>query len=55
MNLHFFGAARTVTGSCFMLENEERILIDIGMFQEVLRAETTETSALTLPKLMHSF
>jgi len=33
MQLHFYGAARTVTGSCFMLENEQRVLIDVGMFQ----------------------
>jgi len=33
MNLHFLGAARTVTGSCFLLEDEEKILVDVGMFQ----------------------
>lgn len=34
LRLHFYGAARTVTGSCFMLETEAaRILIDCGMFQ----------------------
>lgn len=33
MNLRFLGAARTVTGSCFLLENGEKILVDIGMFQ----------------------
>lgn len=32
--LHFFGAARTVTGSCFLLETETaRVLVDCGMFQ----------------------
>lgn len=32
--LHFHGAARGVTGSCFEIETEEsRILIDCGMFQ----------------------
>lgn len=34
LRLHFFGAARTVTGSCFLLETETaRVLIDCGMFQ----------------------
>ncbi|WP_162820394.1 MBL fold metallo-hydrolase RNA specificity domain-containing protein [Microvirga calopogonii] len=34
LHLHFHGAARTVTGSCFMLETETaRVLIDCGMFQ----------------------
>ncbi|AEA46914.1 MBL fold metallo-hydrolase [Archaeoglobus veneficus] len=33
MQLHFYGAARSVTGSCFMLEDGQRILIDVGMFQ----------------------
>ena len=33
MKLHFYGAARTVTGSCFMLEDKSRILVDCGMFQ----------------------
>ena len=34
LRLHFHGAARTVTGSCFMLETEAaRVLIDCGMFQ----------------------
>ena len=33
MNLTFCGAARTVTGSCFLLEDSSRILIDVGMFQ----------------------
>ncbi|WP_196592522.1 MBL fold metallo-hydrolase RNA specificity domain-containing protein [Pectinatus sottacetonis] len=34
MNLQFLGAAHTVTGSCFLLEvNEKNILIDCGMFQ----------------------
>jgi len=34
LRLHFHGAARTVTGSCFLLETEAvRVLIDCGMFQ----------------------
>ena len=34
LRLHFYGAARTVTGSCFLLETEAaRILVDCGMFQ----------------------
>jgi len=33
MQIRFYGAARGVTGSCFMLENGSKILVDIGMFQ----------------------
>jgi metallo-beta-lactamase family protein len=34
VRLKFHGAARTVTGSCYMLENEHgRLLVDCGMFQ----------------------
>jgi metallo-beta-lactamase family protein len=34
LRLHFYGAARTVTGSCFLLETDAaRVLIDCGMFQ----------------------
>ncbi len=35
MKLHFLGAARQVTGSCYALENgAARIMIDCGLFQE---------------------
>ncbi|MEN2985175.1 MAG: MBL fold metallo-hydrolase [Thermodesulfovibrionaceae bacterium] len=35
MRIHFFGATKTVTGSCFLLETEDKnILIDCGIFQE---------------------
>ena len=34
MKITFLGAARTVTGSCFLLETEKtKIIIDCGMFQ----------------------
>ncbi|WP_230530157.1 MBL fold metallo-hydrolase [Microvirga roseola] len=34
LRLHFYGAARTVTGSCFLLETDQaRVLVDCGMFQ----------------------
>ena len=34
MRLEFLGAAHTVTGSCYLLETQERhYLIDCGMFQ----------------------
>jgi len=34
LRLHFHGAARTVTGSCFLLETDAaRVLVDCGMFQ----------------------
>lgn len=35
MKLQFFGATKTVTGSCFLLEaRDKNILIDCGIFQE---------------------
>jgi len=34
MEIQFFGAARTVTGSCFSITtNQTKILVDCGMFQ----------------------
>ncbi len=34
MRITFCGAARTVTGSCYLLEiGDRRILVDCGMFQ----------------------
>lgn len=34
IKLHFFGAAHTVTGACFLLEaGNSRILVDCGLFQ----------------------
>jgi metallo-beta-lactamase family protein len=34
VRLRFHGAARTVTGSCYLLETDRaRVLIDCGMFQ----------------------
>ncbi len=38
MRLEFWGAARTVTGSCFSVEtNDRRFLVDCGMFQGAKR------------------
>ena len=33
MKIKFLGGARTVTGSCFYLEGEHRILVECGMYQ----------------------
>lgn len=34
VKLHFHGAARTVTGSCYLIETERaKVLVDCGMFQ----------------------
>lgn len=34
MRIHFFGGAREVTGSCFLLESaDHRVLVDCGLFQ----------------------
>ena len=34
LSLKFCGGARTVTGSCFLLQaGEKKILVDCGMFQ----------------------
>ncbi|MBG1233559.1 MBL fold metallo-hydrolase [Aestuariivirga litoralis] len=34
VKLHFHGAARTVTGSCYLIETEQaKVLVDCGMFQ----------------------
>ena len=43
IRLKFYGAARTVTGSCYLLETEEaKVLIDCGMFQGSQNRARTE-------------
>ena len=47
VTVRFCGAARTVTGSCYLLETESgRFLIDCGLFQgqKTLKERTTEPS-----------
>ncbi|MBM3205211.1 MBL fold metallo-hydrolase [Candidatus Uhrbacteria bacterium] len=47
MQLSFFGAAREVTGSCYLVETTStRILIDCGMFQGSSYAEARNFDAL---------
>lgn len=47
MKLTFLGAARTVTGSCFLLETgNTKILIDCGMFQGRAKEEAMNEQPL---------
>lgn len=46
MQIHFLGAAREVTGSCFMLETQNaRVLIDCGLIQGGKREEARNREA----------
>ena len=62
VRLTFHGAARTVTGSCYVLEaNGSRVMIDCGMFQGSkterelnYRAFPFEPSAITAMILTHA-
>lgn len=48
VKLHFFGAAQTVTGACFLLEaGKSRILVDCGLFQGT--KEVRERNYLPFP------
>ena len=47
MNLQFLGAAREVTGSCFLLESKDvRFLVDCGLFQGGRDADEKNRAAL---------
>ncbi len=47
MKLTFFGAAREVTGSCYLVETDEvRFLVDCGMFQGGREADRKNRDAL---------
>ena len=47
MKLTFLGAAREVTGSCYLLETaERRFLVDCGMFQGGKEARRKNREAL---------
>ena len=62
IRLKFHGAARTVTGSCYLLETEQaRVLIDCGMFQGSkterelnIRAFPFDPKSLTAMLLTHA-
>lgn len=50
VNIHFFGAAGTVTGSKFLLETEEKnILIDCGMFQGLKELRELNWKEISFP------